>query len=100
MLLGIYQRMNIVSNYDLFLTLCATRDNKDLGESFVCQFSAASKMSYRLSNLEVCFFRNTTMYMTRWWSYDHEYFQRIIDRDNRYNPDINIALGMEDGTIG
>ena len=100
MLLRTYQRMNIVSNHDLFLTLHATRDNKDLAESFVRQFSAASRMSYHLSGLDVCFFKNTAMYMTRRWSYDHECFQRMIDRDNRDNPEMNIAGGMEDGTIG
>ena len=105
MILRTYQRMHIVSNHDLFLTLCPTRDSKDLETSFIHQFRAASKVSYRLSSLEVCFFRDTTMYMTRWWIYDHEYFQRMIDRDNRDNPDMNIALGIEegvfeDGTIG
>ena len=53
-------------------------------------------MSYHLSSLEVCFFRNTAMYITTQWSYDHEYFQRMIDRDNRDNPDMNIALGIEE----
>ena len=55
--------------------------------------------------------------MTRRWIYDREYFQRMIDRDNRNNPDMNITLGIaesnpkmialeieegiyEDGTIG
>ena len=98
MLLRTYQRMHIVSNHDLFLTLRPTRDNKNLEESFVRQFSAAIKMSYRLSSLEVCFFRNTAMYMTRRWSYDHEYFQRMIERDIRNDPDI--AGEMENGTIG
>ena len=92
-LLRTYQRMNIMSNHDLFLTLRATRVNEDLEELFVRRFSAASKMSHHLSGLRVCFFRNTAMYMTRRWSYDHEYFQRMIDRDNRDNPDVNIALG-------
>ena len=35
--------------------------------------------------------------MTRWWIYDHEYFQRMIDRNNRDNPDMNIALGIDKG---
>ena len=47
--------------------------------------------------------------MTRRWIYDHEYFQRMIDRDNRDNLDMNtarvidksnpnmIALGIEQG---
>ena len=54
-------------------------------------------MSYRLSSLEVCFFRDTANYMTRRWIYDHEYFQRMIERDDRANPDMNIALGIDKG---
>ena len=34
--------------------------------------------------------------MTRRWIYDHEYLQRMVDRDNRDNPDMNIALGIEE----
>ena len=34
--------------------------------------------------------------MTRRWIYDCEYFQRMIDMDNRDNPDMNIALGIEE----
>ena len=30
-------------------------------------------------------------------TYDHEYFQRMIERDARTNPDMNIALGIEEG---
>ena len=88
-----------MSNPGLFLTLRAARDNEDLEDQFVRQFNAASN-NYRISGLEVCFFRNTAMYTTRRWSYDHKYFQRMIDRDNRDNPDMDIAGGMEDGTIG
>ena len=86
-------------------------------KSFIHQFRAASEVSYRLSSDEVCFFRDTANYMTRRWIYDREYFQRMIDRDNRNNPDMNITLGIaesnpkmialeieegiyEDGTIG
>ena len=35
--------------------------------------------------------------MTKRWTYDHEYFQRLIKRDARTNPDMNIALGIEEG---
>ena len=96
MVLRTYERMNIVSNHDLYLTLCPTRDSKDMEQSFIHQFRAASEVSYRLSSLEVCFFRDTANYMTRRWIYDHKYFQRMIDRDNRDNPDMNIALGIEE----
>ena len=32
--------------------------------------------------------------MTQQWKYDHEYFQRMIERDARTNPDMNIPLGI------
>ena len=35
--------------------------------------------------------------MSKRWTYDHEYFQRMIERDDRTNPDMNIALGIEEG---
>ena len=31
------------------------------------------------------------------YDYDHEYFQRMIERDDRTNPDMNIAIGIEEG---
>ena len=73
MLVKIYKRMGISSNHDLHFTLRGTRDNKDLEDQFVNQFNAA-------------------------WSCDHEYFQRMIERDNRTNQDISGE--MDDGTIG
>ena len=91
--------MNIVSNHDLFLTLRATRDNEDVEDQFVNQFNAASN-NYGITDLKVCFFRNNAIYMTMQWSYDHKYFQRMIERDNRANPDMDITGGMEDDSIG
>ena len=35
--------------------------------------------------------------MTQQWKYDHEYFQRMIKRDARTNPDKNIPLGITEG---
>ena len=35
--------------------------------------------------------------MNQRWRSDHEYFQRMIERDARANPDMNIALGMAEG---
>ena len=35
--------------------------------------------------------------MNQRWKSDHEYFQRMIERDARANPDMNIALGIAEG---
>ena len=35
--------------------------------------------------------------MTKRWRYDNKYFQRMIKRDTRTNPDMNIALGIKEG---
>ena len=37
--------------------------------------------------------------MTQRWKYDHEYFQRMIKRDARTNPDMNIPLGIAEGNL-
>ena len=97
MVLRTYGRINIINNHNLYLTLCPTRDSKDMEPSFIHQFRAHSEVSYRLSSLEVCFFRDTANYMTSRWIYDHEYFQRMIERDNRAILDMNIALGIDKG---
>ena len=35
--------------------------------------------------------------MNKRWTYDHKYFQRMIERDARTNPDMDIVLGIEEG---
>ena len=35
--------------------------------------------------------------MTHRYNYDHEYFQRMIERDTRANPDRNMPLGIAEG---
>ena len=92
-----YERMDIVNNHELHLTLRPTRDNKDIEQSFLRHFRTHNEVNYLLSSLKVCFFRDTAHYMTRRWIYDHEYFQRMIERDVRTNPDMNIASGIEEG---
>ena len=74
MVLRTYERMHIVSNHNLYLTLCPTRDNKDMEQSFIHQFRVVSEVSYRLSSLEVCFFRDIANCVTRRWVYYHKYF--------------------------
>ena len=97
MVLRTYKGMKITNNHKLDLTLRPTRDNEDTEQLFIQQFRAHSEVNYELSELEVSFFRSTAHYMTRRWIYDHEYFQRMIERDARTNPDMNIALGIKEG---
>ena len=35
--------------------------------------------------------------MTHRYNYDHKYFQRMIEKDTRANPDRNIPLGIAEG---
>ena len=64
---------------------------------FIQQFQDHSEHNYQLSELDVSFFRSTAHYMNKRWTYNHEYFQRMIERDARTNPDMNIALGIKEG---
>ena len=41
-----------------------------------------------LSHKERSFFRWESMYMNGTWNYNHEYFQRMIDRDSRMNAEV------------
>ena len=97
MVLRTYERMEIVNNHDLHLTLRSTRDNSVLEREFAQQFRFHSEHDYELSELEISFFRSTAHYMNQRWKSDHEYFQRMIERDARANPDMNIALGIAEG---
>ena len=76
-----------MSNNDQHFTLCRTRDDEDLEERFITEFVEASG-GYGITGRQVCFFRNTAMYTNMQWNYDHEYFQRMIERDIRINPEI------------
>ena len=81
------KRMGIVSNSNLHLTLYRARDDPDLEVRFVNKFDKASG-GYGLPHKQVCFFRSTSMYMNMQWNYDHEYFQRMIKRDSKMNPEV------------
>ena len=35
--------------------------------------------------------------MSQQWKYDYKYFQKMIERDARTNPDMNMPLGIEEG---
>ena len=91
------ERMEIYSNPDLNLTLRQTRRDVAAEPDFIQRFSRNSGRSYILTEFEVSFFRSTAHYMTHRYNYDHEYFQRMIERDTRTNPDRNIPLGIAEG---
>ena len=97
MVLRTYEKMGIVNNHDLDLTLRSTRNDADFERRFIQQFQDHSEHNYELSEIDLSFFRSTAHYMNKRWTYDHEYFQRMIERDARTNPDMNIALGIEEG---
>ena len=66
-------------------------------QEFIRQFQFHNEYNHELSELEISFFRSTAHYMNQRWDSDHEYFQRMIERDARTNPDMNIELGMAEG---
>ena len=97
MVLRTYEGMRIVNNHDLHLTLRPTKNDPVLKQEFVRQFQFHNEYNHELSELEISFFRSTAHYMNQQWDSDHEYFQRMIERDARTNPDMNIELGMAEG---
>ena len=80
-------RMEIEHNHDLNLTLRQITRNAAAKQDFIRLFSFHSGRGYVLSDLEVFFLRKTAHYMTHRYDYDHEYFQRMIKRNARANPD-------------
>ena len=45
-----------------------------------------------LSHKEGYFFTCASMYMDGRWNYDHEYFQRMIDRHRRMNAEVVVCI--------
>ena len=62
-------------------------NSPQLVEAFMKQFKKVSG-GLHLSHKEGSFFRCASMYIDGRWNYDHEYFQIMIDRDNRMNAEI------------
>ena len=87
MVLKTYSTIGIVNNNDLYITLSRTRNDLELEARFVNQFRETSG-GFDLCHKQVSFFRCTSMYMNKRWKYDHEYFQRMIERDTRMNPEV------------
>ena len=82
--------MGIVNNNDLHITLSRQRDDLESESRFVNQFMKASG-SFVLCHKQVSFFRCASIYMNEQWRYDHKYFQQMIERDTRMNPEVVIT---------
>ena len=82
--------MNIKSNHDLNTALNNTRNSPQLVETFMERFKEVSG-GLQLSHKEGSFFRCASMYMDGRWNYDHEYFQRMIDRHDRINAEVLVV---------
>ena len=76
--------MGIVNNNDLNITLKRTRNDVDLEANFVDQFNDESG-GFGMCPRQVSFFRSAAKHMNERWQYDHEYFQRMIEGDERMN---------------
>ena len=87
LVLKTFSNMGIVNNNDLNITLKRTRNDVNLEANFVDQFNEESG-GYGMCTTQVSFFRSTAMQMNERWQYDHEYFQRMIERDERMNPEV------------
>ena len=79
--------MNTKSNHDLYIALNNTRNSPQLVETFMENFKEMNG-GLQLSHKEGSLFRCTSMYMDGRWNYDHEYFQRVIDRQRRMNAEV------------
>ena len=82
-----FVKMNIKSNHDLHIVLNNTRNSPQLVETFMDHFKEMSG-SLQLSHKEGSFFKCASMYMDGRWNYNHEYFQRMIDRHGRMNAEV------------
>ena len=80
-------KMNIKSCDDLQLALDNTRNDPKVVKLFVKRFKEAS-VCKSFTHREASYLRCAAMYMNSRWDYDHEYFQRMIDRDVRMNAEM------------
>ena len=87
LVLKTFSNMGIVNNNDLNITLKRTRNDVNLEANFVDQFNEESG-GFSMCPRQVSFFRSAAMHMNERWQYDHEYFQRMIERDARINPEV------------
>ena len=86
--LGNLIRSNIKSNHDLYIAIqkASNMYNSNLSLEFMALIKDNDASPHALgSNIhkEVLFLKQSSTYMLRRWGYDHEYYQRMIDRSRR-----------------
>ena len=79
--------MEIGSNHDLNVALYDTRNNPQLARAFQKRFKEVSG-GLELSHQESSFYRSASMHMDFRWSYDREYFQRMIERQSKLDDEV------------
>ena len=86
--LGNLVKKNIKSNHDLYIAIqkASNMNNSNLSLDFMVLIKDNDASPHALgSNIhkEGLFLKASSTYMQRRWGYDHEYYQRMIDRNNR-----------------
>ena len=81
-----FGRIGIRSCHALFCALENTRCECILSAAFTRRFEASS-CGLVLCHKQLSFFRCASMYMNGRWEYDHEYFQRMIEWEQRSNTE-------------
>ena len=91
MILDKFGKMGKHCCHVLYVALYNTRDSKELAKAFKKQVKEASQ-GFILCHKQLFFYSCALMYMDGRWEYDHKYFQRMIKRDKRLNPEIVGAI--------
>mmetsp|Transcript_30358 Transcript_30358/g.30843 ORF Transcript_30358/g.30843 Transcript_30358/m.30843 type:complete len:195 (-) Transcript_30358:326-910(-) len=87
MVLKSFSKMNIKCNNHFYVALNNTRDSLEQAASFVKRFKDANQ-GFNLLHKEGSFLKCASLYMDGRYDYDHEYFQRMIERDRRMNAEV------------
>ena len=87
LVINAFIKMGIGSNHDVNVALYDTRNNPQLARAFQKRFKEASG-SLKLSHQGSSFYKSTSMHMDFRWSYDHEYFQRMTERQSKLGDEV------------
>ena len=82
LILHTFGRMEIHSCRQLYQAMRCTRDNRELALAFKTEFEETSG-GLVLCHKQASYFRFTPMYMNDRWEYDHKYFWRMIEHDEK-----------------
>ena len=78
--------MDIHSCCQLYKAMRNTWDNQELASAFQTEFEEARE-GLILCDKQLSYFRYVSMYMNGRWEYDHKYFQRMIEREQKMNSE-------------